>query len=240
LVCDQYYSPQGPITSTCTEQGFDVSSFQCVEDPYCTQEDLPSVTGNGVIVESSTTRFEEGDQINLVCDQYYSPQGPITSTCTEQGFDVSSFQCVEDPFCTPPTVNGEGRLNEYGQVRFEVGETASVVCGHLHSVSGSAAATCGENGFDVTEFECVDDYPNCSDDKNNCARKAMLRNKCASSTAHKCERSCGCGEGPVVCKDLKPLDKCLRKKGKNHCETKYDFMYRNCRDTCGWCDEEEP
>ena len=39
------------------------------------------------------------------------------------------------------------------------------------------------------------DYPNCSDDKNNCARKAMLRNKCASSTAHKCERSCGCGEG---------------------------------------------
>lgn len=46
--------------------------------------------------------------------------------------------------------------------------------------------------------------------------------------------------GPVVCKDLKPLDKCLRKKGKNHCETKYDFMYRNCRDTCGWCDEEEP
>ena len=48
-----------------------------------------------MIIESSTTRFEEGDQINLVCDQYYSPQGPITSTCTEQGFDVSSFQCVE-------------------------------------------------------------------------------------------------------------------------------------------------
>ena len=39
------------------------------------------------------------------------------------------------------------------------------------------------------------DYPNCTDDINNCARKAMLTDKCASSTAHQCERSCRCGEG---------------------------------------------
>lgn len=49
-----------------------------------------------------------------------------------------------------------GRLNEWDRERFTVGETASVVCGHLYSVNGTATATCGEEGFDVTEFICVD------------------------------------------------------------------------------------
>ena len=69
---------------------------------------------------------------------------------------ISSINNLTDPYCLPPKINGEGHLKEWNRERFRVGETVTVVCGHLYSVIGSTTATCGENGFDVDEFTCVD------------------------------------------------------------------------------------
>ena len=63
------------------------------------------------------------------------------------------FQSLE---CFPPKVNGEGHIKEWGRNTFAFGEKVHVVCGHLHSAVGPTEATCGESGFDVTEFTCVD------------------------------------------------------------------------------------
>jgi len=182
--------------------------------------------------------FDHGEWLNISsCPEKHSPADGVTKAfCLDGSFQPKALLCKEDP-CLPPKVNGEGHLKEWDRESFGIGEKVTVVCGHLHSVIGSSTAICGEHGFDVTEFNCVDDYPDCVNQMKSCDSKAMNTDRCEKSNAEtgKCRRSCGCGEGPIVCKDIITLEDCKRKKENDKCETDYNIMFKHCRATCGWC-----
>ena len=69
----------------------------CFIEKFCTKEDLPPVIGKGKIRQAKSFN-KIGTVIRVSCHYEYSPSGSQTATCTENGFNVSSFVCVKGLF----------------------------------------------------------------------------------------------------------------------------------------------
>jgi len=219
--------------------------YKCdVKEKYCNAPQLTegarygSSSGHLLKERDHGRTFDHGEWLNISsCPEGTAPGQVTKITCLDGTFQPEALLCLKK--CFPPKVNGEGHIKEWGRNTFAFGEKVSVVCGHLHSAVGPTEATCGESGFDVTEFTCVDDYPGCKNKKKSCDVDAMTTDRCMNSSfkTKKCRRSCGCDEGPVVCKDIKSKEHCQKMAESNKCETEYKKMFKDCKDSCGFCIE---
>jgi len=117
IKCPKWHSPLNNVTkAVCSDGKFSHEVIGCTKDRFCTKEDFPLVIGNGKIrVKKGQNLFATGSVIGVSCHYKFSVSGPSTATCTENGFDVESFVCKQDPPSCNDSIRSCKKLQSEGK-----------------------------------------------------------------------------------------------------------------------------
>ncbi|XP_076818198.1 sushi, von Willebrand factor type A, EGF and pentraxin domain-containing protein 1-like [Clavelina lepadiformis] len=152
FTCDAGYSLEGSESSVCVDDGNgDAEGVWTAPAPICLRITCPPPLDTPVNgVQDCSDAINEGSTCRFACDQGYSLQGPVASTCVDDGDgNVFGVWTQPPPFCTPITCPPP----------LDAPENGAVVCSSGINLNSECRFSCNEGNFlnGAETSTCVDD-----------------------------------------------------------------------------------